>query len=89
MKDLVKYIVDTLTGDADVTVEYADDKPTEIVISASKDDIGKVIGKQGRIAKSIRTIVKAASGKQGKHKFYTVSIVKKDGDNETEDKAQE
>ena len=45
MKDLVKYIVDTLTGDADVTVEYADDKPTEIVISASKDDIGKVIGK--------------------------------------------
>ena len=48
MKDLVKYIVDTLTGDADVTVEYADDKPTEIVISASKDDIGKVIGKQGR-----------------------------------------
>lgn len=44
MKDLVKYIVDTLTGDADVTVEYADDKPTEIVISASKDDIGKVIG---------------------------------------------
>ena len=47
MKDLVKYIVDTLTGDADVTVEYADDKPTEIVISASKDDIGKVIGKQG------------------------------------------
>ena len=85
MKDLVKYIVDTLTGDADVTVEYADDKPTEIVISASKDDIGK----QGRIAKSIRTIVKAASGKQGKHKFYTVSIVEKDGDNETEDKAQE
>ena len=52
MKDLVKYIVDTLTGDADVTVEYADDKPTEIVISASKDDIGKVIGKQGRIARS-------------------------------------
>ena len=64
MKDLVKYIVDTLTGDADVTVEYADDKPTEIVISASKDDIGKVIGKQGKIAKAIRSVMKAAAGKR-------------------------
>ena len=85
MKALVKYIVDTLTDGADVSVEYADNKPTEIVISASKDDIGKVIGKQGRIAKSIRTIVKAASGKQGKRKYYSVSIVEKDvsGDNAT------
>ncbi len=90
MKDLVKYIVDTLTEGADVTVEYADDKPTEIVISASKDDIGKVIGKQGRIAKSIRTIVKAASGKQGKRKFYTVSIVEKeDGDATPQENPQE
>ena len=48
MKELVKYIVDTLTDGADVSVEYADNKPTEIVISASKDDIGKVIGKQGQ-----------------------------------------
>lgn len=78
MKELVKYIVDTLTDGANVEVDYSEAKPTEIIISASKEDIGKVIGKQGRIAKSIRTIVKAASGKQGKRKFYTVSIVEKE-----------
>lgn len=77
MKELVKYIVDTLTEGADVEVEYSETKPSEIVVSASKEDIGKVIGKQGRIAKSIRTIVKAASAKEGKKKFFTVSIVEK------------
>lgn len=78
MKELVKYIVDTLTNGADVSVEYSNDKPNEIVISASKEDIGKVIGKQGRIAKSIRTIVKAASAKQDIKKYYTVSIVERE-----------
>lgn len=86
MKELVKYIVDTLTDGADIDVEYSETKPTDIVITASKEDIGKVIGKQGRIAKSIRTIVKAASAKQGARKYYTVSIVEKDAPEKEENK---
>ena len=44
-----------------------------INISVSKEDMGKVIGKQGRIAKAIRTIVKAAAAKENKR--YTVEIL--------------
>lgn len=84
MKELVKYIVDTLTDSADVAVEYSEAKPTEIVITAAKEDIGKIIGKQGRIAKSIRTLVKAASAKQGARKYYTVSIVEKEAETDGE-----
>ncbi len=36
-------------------------------MSVAKDDIGKVIGKQGRIIKSLRAVVKAASVKQGRN----------------------
>lgn len=85
MKELVKYIVDTLTDNADIAVEYSEAKPTEIVITAAKEDIGKIIGKQGRIAKSIRTLVKAASAKQGPRKYYTVSIVEKEAETDGED----
>lgn len=45
---------------------------TVILINAAKEDMGKIIGKQGRIAKSIRTIVKAAS--VGESKKYFVEI---------------
>ncbi|MEG1612668.1 MAG: KH domain-containing protein [Clostridia bacterium] len=76
MKELVEYLVKELTGSDDVTVELSDDKGNgEITISASKENIGKIIGKQGRIAKSIRTIVKAASLRE--RKKYTVTIVEK------------
>lgn len=39
------------------------------------DDVGKVIGKQGRIAKSIRTVVKAAAVKENKQIKYSVDII--------------
>ena len=64
MIELVEYLVSALVPDGDYTVEQRDGNGTsDIVITISKNDIGKVIGKQGRIAKSIRTIVKAANGK--------------------------
>lgn len=64
MIELVEYLVSALVPDGDYTVEQRDaDGATDIVISISKNDIGKVIGKQGRIAKAIRTLVKAANGK--------------------------
>lgn len=64
MIELVEYLVSSLVPGGDYTVEQRDgDGTTDIVISISKDDIGKIIGKQGRIARAIRTLVKAASGK--------------------------
>ena len=44
-----------------------------IELAVAEDDMGKVIGKQGRIAKAIRTVVKAASAKSDKK--YTVEIL--------------
>lgn len=76
MKELVEFLVRELTDSNDVTVEMVNGKGiTEIIVSAGKDDIGKIIGKQGRISKAIRTIVKAASYHEKKK--YTVSIVEK------------
>lgn len=64
MIELVEYLVSVLVPEGDYTVEQRDaGGATDIVVSISKNDIGKVIGKQGRIAKSIRALVKAASGK--------------------------
>jgi len=64
MIELVEYLVSALVPDGDYTVEQRDGNGAEdIVITISKNDIGKVIGKQGRIAKAIRTLVKSANGK--------------------------
>ena len=63
MIELVKFIVTELVDKKDeVKVELSGEN---ITISVSKDDIGKVIGRQGRTAKAIRTIVKAASASAG------------------------
>ena len=64
MIELVEYLVSSLVPEGDYTVEQRDgDGTADIVISISKKDIGKIIGKQGRIAKAIRTLVQSASGK--------------------------
>ncbi len=71
MTELVEYLVKELVVDKEsvrVTLEGE-----TINISVAKDDMGKVIGKQGRIAKAIRTIVKAASAKENVK--YTVEIL--------------
>ncbi len=70
MTELVKYMVTALVDNKDeVTVTEDGDV---ITVKVAKDDIGKVIGKQGRIIKSIRSVVKAASAKQDKN--YSVEI---------------
>ncbi len=64
MIELVEYLVASLVPDGDYTVEMRDGaSSSDIVVTIAKKDIGKIIGKQGRIAKAIRTIVKSASGK--------------------------
>ena len=75
MKDLLLYIARNLVDDPDaVQVETKQDgEYTVIELHVAPGDMGKVIGKKGRIAKAIRTVVKAASVKDnGK---YSVEIV--------------
>lgn len=64
MIELVEYLVSSLVPDGDYTVEMRDGvNANDIVVTIAKKDIGKVIGKQGRIAKAIRALVKSASAK--------------------------
>lgn len=62
MVELVEYLVEKLVPGGDYEVELRENEDySDIVVVIAKKDIGKIIGKQGRIAKSIRTLVKAAS----------------------------
>ncbi|MBR2485239.1 MAG: KH domain-containing protein [Clostridia bacterium] len=64
MVELVEYLVANLVPGGDYEIELRENgDESDIVIVIAKKDIGKVIGKSGRIAKSIRTLVKAASVK--------------------------
>jgi predicted RNA-binding protein YlqC (UPF0109 family) len=67
-KDLVEYIAKSLVDDpAEVVVNVIEgEKSTILELRVSPDDIGKVIGKHGRIAKAVRTILSAAATKTGK-----------------------
>ncbi len=67
-KDLVEYIAKTLVDDpTGVAVTMIEgEKSTILELKVADSDIGKVIGKQGRIAKAIRTLLSAASTKSGK-----------------------
>ncbi|MBQ9814992.1 MAG: KH domain-containing protein [Lachnospiraceae bacterium] len=64
MKELVEVIAKALVDSPDdvfVTQRDEDDGTIVLELHVSKDDMGKVIGKKGRIAKSIRTVVKTAA----------------------------
>ena len=68
MLNLIKYIVGQFAEDKE-NVEYVvneKDRVIEVTVILSPSDMGKVIGKQGRIAKAIRSVVKAASSKMDK-----------------------
>lgn len=68
MKELVKVIAKSLVENPDeVTVtEKQSGKTTVVELKVAPSDMGKVIGKQGRIAKAIRAVVKAAASKEDK-----------------------
>ncbi len=68
MKNLVEVIAKALVDDPNgvVVTEKQDGKTTIIEVHVSESDMGKVIGKQGRIAKAIRSVVKAAAAKEDK-----------------------
>ena len=67
-KELVEFVVKSLVDNPDeVFVNKVEgEKSTILELHVAQDDVGKVIGKQGRIAKAIRSVVKAASSKDNK-----------------------
>ena len=65
MKELVEVIAKALVDNPDevVVTEKGSGKNITVELHVAADDMGRVIGKQGRIAKAIRTIVRSAAGK--------------------------
>ena len=78
MLELVKYIAQSLVDNPDeVKVnEVEGEKAIVLELSVAQEDMGKVIGKQGRIAKAIRSVVKASSTRSKKK--YVVEIIEHD-----------
>ena len=74
-KDLIEYIAKSLVNDpSSVSVQEVEgEKSTVIELRVAQGDIGKVIGKNGRIAKAIRTVLSASTNKSGKH--YSLEIL--------------
>ena len=73
-KDLIEYIAKSLVDDpAQVSVNVVEgEKSTILELKVAEDDIGKVIGKHGRIAKAMRTVLMAATAKTGKHAILEI-----------------
>ena len=68
MKELVEIIAKSLVDAPDqvVVTETTDEHTINVELTVAPEDMGKVIGKSGRIAKAIRTVVKAAASKSDK-----------------------
>ena len=68
MKELVEFMAKSLVDNPDaVTVnEVIEEQSIILKLTVAPEDMGKIIGKQGRIAKAIRTVMKAVAVKQNK-----------------------
>lgn len=68
MKEILELIITNLVNDKEsVSIEEVEETKTiTYKVKVAKDDMGKVIGKQGRVARSIRTVMKSVSAKEGK-----------------------
>ena len=68
MKEILELIITNLVDNKEeVSIEETvADNNIDYKVKVSKEDMGKVIGKQGKVAKSIRTVMKSVSAKEGK-----------------------
>ena len=75
MKELVEVIAKSLVDYPDEVqvTETENDKAVVLELKVAQSDMGKVIGKQGRIAKAIRTVVKAAASKEDRKRLCSSS----------------
>jgi predicted RNA-binding protein YlqC (UPF0109 family) len=67
LRELVEFLARELVADPDsvVVTESADERGLLFSVTVAPDDMGKVIGRGGRTAKAIRTVVRAAATRQG------------------------
>ena len=68
VKNVVEYIVNQIVEDTNsvkVDVADSDDENITIEVRTSPDDMGRVIGKRGRVARAIRTVAQAAADEEG------------------------
>lgn len=74
MKELVLFLARSLVDHPEAVAVSETEGPDAVILelSVAQDDMGKVIGKQGRIAKAIRTVVKAATARGGKPVFVEI-----------------
>ena len=69
MKDVLELIITNLVDNKEeVSIEEItnNEKSVDFKVEVASSDMGKIIGKQGRVAKSIRTVMKSVAGKEGK-----------------------
>ncbi len=67
MKELLRYIARNLVANPDaVTIQEVEGDTTVFELRVAPEDMGKVIGRQGRIAKEIRTIIKSVAQRSGR-----------------------
>lgn len=74
MKELIEYIAKALVDQPDQVrvIEVEGEKTSVIELSVAKEDLGKIIGKQGRTARALRTILTAASTKLKKRSVLEI-----------------
>mgnify|MGYP003975456693 FL=1 len=75
MKELIEYIARSLVDkpeDVDVR-EYTSGNHVDIELSVAKDDMGRVIGKRGRVANAMRALLRVAAEREGKRASLDVS----------------
>ena len=75
MKEILETIIKNLVEDVNSVsvIEKEEEKSVTYEVRVAETDIGKVIGKQGRIAKSIRTVMKSIEGKE--HRKVNVEFI--------------
>jgi uncharacterized protein len=74
LKELLEYLASSLVDHPEDVHVVATETDTTVILelSVAQDDIGKVIGKQGRIARALRTVVKASAVKNGKRALVEI-----------------
>ena len=75
MENLVRYLISSVTGndEFEVTIDESKPKTTMIRVKANEEDMGKIIGRNGKTISSIRTILRSASVKSGKRYILRIN----------------
>ncbi len=75
MKEFIEFIAKHLVDNPDsvfVEVTHPDEKTIELTLKVGDEDVGKVIGKQGKTAQSMRTLLTAIAAKEGKRALLKI-----------------